>query len=132
MLCLIEFSLKEAFAWLMGLLGLVSILAVIVGYFVRGVRKERSSVKDEVIGELQKLGELHKGKIAELSTGLEACKREHAHCERKINGITAFNLRLQARETLYQKTINRLEHRLGIELTDFSDVSQTPEDPDFG
>lgn len=128
MLSLIEFELKD----LPTALAVVAAVALLVGYFVRGVRKESGSVKDETINELKALGEIHKEKIEQLSQGLQACKAEHEACERRINNIVAFNLRLQAREQQYQKTINRLEGRLGMDPTDFSDVIHGPEDPDFG
>ena len=128
MLCLIDLGWKD----LPGLLALVAIVAAVIGYFTRGVKKERGSVKDETIQELRTLCEVHKGKIADLEQGLRGARQEHAACERKINGITAFNLRLQAREVNYQKTINRLELRLGMDPTDFADVSHAPEDSDFG
>lgn len=132
MLCLIELSFKDMLAVLVGLLALVAALAVVVGYFIRGVKRERGSVKDELIKDLSTLCETHKGKIEELSAGLEGCKAEHAKCEGRINAISAFNLRLQAREIGYQKSINRLERRLGIIETDFTDVSQASEASDFG
>lgn len=128
MLCLIEVGFRDV----PQILVVTAILAVVVAYFYRGFKGERSSYKDEVISDLTKLVGVHKQKIEELTVGLEGYKTEHAKCQRTINDITALNLRLQARQQLYERTINRLELRLGIELTDFINVSHAPEDPDFG
>jgi len=128
MLSLIEVGFKD----LPRILEVVLVLAVIAAYIYREVKRQGGSYKDEVISDLTKLVNGHKGRIEDLTTGLEACKAEHAKCQLKINSITAFNLRLQARETGYQKSINRMEHRLGITPTDFTDVIHAPEDPNFG
>lgn len=126
MLFLITFGLND----LPQILTVAAVIALVVGYVYREIKKEGGSRKDEVIAELTTLVTAHKGKIEDLTAGLEGCKAEHARCERSINSITALNLRLQARQQLYEKTINRLELRLGIELTDFIDVSH--EDPNLG
>ena len=125
---LIEFGLNQ---FLTGMT-VVGVLAVLAGYFVRGFRKERGSVKDETIQELRQLCDVHKQKIDQLTEGLKACKAEHEQCERRVNEITAFNLRLQARGQQYEKTINRLEVRQGLEPTDFSKVTHAAEGSDFG
>ena len=130
MLCLIfDLSVRDVLGVLLGFFGLVAIVATVIGYFLRGFKKEGDSHKDELIDELKDLCTVHKEKIAEVSRGLESCKSEHEKCEMRINDITAFNLRLQARELGYQQSINRLEQRLGLPTTDFINVSHAPENP---
>ncbi len=131
-LIIVDLSFKEVLAVLLSFLGVVAILATVIGYFIVQVRKQSGAVKDGLISDLTKLCEVNKGKIEDLMKGLEGCKAEHEKCERRINDITIFNLRLQAREVGYQNSINRLEKKLGISQTDFNDVRQAPEATDFG
>jgi hypothetical protein len=128
----VDLSFKEVLAVILAFFAVVAILATVIGYFIVQVRKQSGAVKDGLISDLTKLCEFNKDKIDDLTTGLEGCKAEHQKCERRINDITIFNLRLQAREVGYQNSINRLERQLGISQTDFSDVSQAPEASDFG
>lgn len=128
MLCLIEFGLSQ----ILSLFAFLGIAAVAVGHFIFGVGRTKKELRTDAIAELEAVVRAQGGKITLLEEGLKGCKAEHANCELRVNAITAFNLRLQAREQQYQKTINRLESKLGFEITDFNDVSHaTPETPDF-
>ena len=128
MLCLIQFGLQELLAVLV-VIGIV-VAALAVAWYT--LRNQKRTVKSDAIQDLNDVVEAQSLKIQLLNDGLTSCRAEHEKCERKINLITAFNLRLQAREGLYQKTINRLEARSGLEQTDFSNVSHALEDSDFG
>ncbi len=127
MLCLIEFGLNQ----LLGLLALIGIVATVVGHFIFGLGGSKKAAQAAAITTLESLVSAQGDKIRLLDEGLKGCKAEHAACELRVNRITAFNLRLQAREAGYQKSINRLEHRSGIDITDWNDVSHAPEDPSF-
>lgn len=123
-------EVAEAFA-------LMVLLAALAGGFWYTFRAQRTKVKGDAAREKadaakewREVADAHAATLELLKAGLEKCKGEHALCEQKINLITMFNLRLQARETRYQKTINRLESKLGLEQTDFLDV--TAEDSAFG
>ncbi|PYS67134.1 MAG: hypothetical protein DMF69_23995, partial [Acidobacteria bacterium] len=96
------------------------------------LRNQKRTVKSDAIQDLNDVVEAQSLKIQLLNDGLTSCRTEHEKCERKINGITAFNLRLQAREGVYQRTINRLEAKSGLEMTDFSNLIHAPEVTDFG
>lgn len=72
-----------------------------------------------------------KQRVGELEAKVAECEKEHTNCNRRVNKLTGFNLRMQARERRYQTTINALEHKLNLPVTDWLDV-ETPEDPDFG
>ena len=125
----IEFGLSQ----ILGAFALVALVAALVGHFRYGLGAAKKTVRANAIKELE-LVVLAQGKrIGLLDEGLKGCKAEHATCERRVNAITTFNLRLQARERAYQRTINRMEVKLGLETTDFNDVSHAPpEVTDFG
>ena len=127
MLGFIEFGLSE----ILGAFALVAILATLIAHFKFGVFTAKKASDAEAIRLLESVVNAQGEKISLLDEGLKGCKAEHANCEMRVNQITAFNLRLQAREQAYQKTINRLELKLGLEITDFNDVSHAPEGPDF-
>src|SRR5262249_37912906 len=112
-------------------LALVGVVGVLVAQLWAAFKDKGKKQKLDALGELGSVVGAQKEKIDILETGLAACRSEHEQCQRKINAISAFNLRLQAREQRYQTTINRLEVRQGLEPTDFSDVSHAPEDSEF-
>jgi hypothetical protein len=116
-LLLITFGVSE----LIEVLGLVVILGVAWYTF----RSQAPKVWRDVADGLTK-------KVAALEEQIGDCEAEHERCNRKVNKLTAFNLRMQAREKKYQSTINRLEHSNGLQITDWSDGSEAPEDSDFG
>ena len=128
MLCLIQFGLQE----LLTLLVVIGIVVAALGTAWHTLRNQRRTVKSDAIQDLNDVVEAQSLKIQLLNDGLTSCRTEHEKCERKINGITAFNLRLQAREGVYQRTINRLEAKSGLEMTDFSNLIHAPEVTDFG
>ena len=117
---------------LLGAFALATVIATLVGHFIFGLGTSKKGFKDAAIKDLRDVVDAQGKKIGFLEEGLKGCKTEHANCEIKVNTITAFNLRLQAREQVYQRTINRLEGKLGVEITDFNEVSHAPEDSDFG
>ena len=128
MLSLIEFGISQILA----ALALVAIVATTLAVFAVRFREGKRTSKRDVIQDWRDVVESQNAKLSVLEEGLASCKKEHKECERKINGMTAFNLRLQAREQRYQRKINRLERALNLEETDFGDGIDGEEDSGFG
>src|SRR6266852_4616847 len=63
-----------------------------------------------------------------LTQEVKNLKSELGECEQLRNEFAIFNLRLQAKNEKLQKSVNRLEDRLGIPLTNFDE----PTPPTFG
>jgi len=123
----IEITLGNVLA----LLALIAVIAVAAGYAFYSFRTQKPKVKTDVIAEWSAITAALEKRLGLLSEDLQRVEGEHARCQLKINEITAFNLRLQGREIHYQRTINKLERNLGWEITDFNDVTATPEDSAF-
>jgi chromosome segregation ATPase len=125
---IVELSLAS----LGGALLVIGLVGVAAGYLFYSFRSQKPKVRADAIAELSRAFEGVKAQCEQLDQKVKNVVAEHERCQRKLNRISAFNLRLQAREVRYQKTINRMERKLGEEVTDFSDITDTPEDPDFG
>jgi hypothetical protein len=104
------------------------IAGTVVGYFIYSARTQKPKVRADAVSEFSQLAEALKTKLELMQGEIGALRGEHERCQRKINEVTAFNLRLQAREYHYQNRINRLERALGLEITDFNDFTASPED----
>lgn len=114
------------FDLLLKVLGLAASVAIIAGGVWYYFSDSRSKKKLSAAKEWRELAEAHAARVAELVAAVETWKQAHQQCEQKINEITTFNLRLQARERQYQRTINRLELRSGLEVTDWNDITDVP------
>lgn len=125
---LVEFGLTE-FAVALGVLLSLAALFGVAWYTFRAQKK---TVAASALKDWRDVADAQGEKIRLLEEGLKQCRSEHERCERRINRISAFNLRLQARESRYQKQINRLEGALELDVTDFSEVGDAPQDSDFG
>lgn len=123
---LIEIGLAQV----LGVMALIGMLAAATGWFYYGVRQQKNKLRDDATKgradaarEWRDVAEAHAAKIEDLNQQVQTWKLAHDQCEKKINKITQFNLRLQSREHNYQRTINRLEIKAGLEPTDFYDTS---------
>lgn len=123
---LIQFGLAE-FLIALTILGLLAAATTALWYAVRG---EKRKVKTNTIEDLTAAYEALQKRVGVLDASFTDATIKHERCERKLNRIVAFNLRLQAREMRYQKTINHLERIAGLDQTDFNDVTEAP-DADF-
>jgi len=114
-------------------LGIVVLLAGVAGTAYYSFRSKRNKVRDDATKEKadaakewQDVANATKEKLALLDLQLKAAAAAHAACEEQINSLTQFNLRLQSRERGYQRGINKLELRLGLEATDWNDITDAP------
>jgi hypothetical protein len=105
-------------------LGLIVIIAGMGGYFWFNWRTSGDKAKDETIDTWKGLAESRAARNAELEAENKELSSRLDACEKLRNEITRFNLRLQARETQYQHSINRLEVELKLKPTNF-DVALT-------
>lgn len=112
-------------------IGVVIAVATLAGVAYYTFRSQKPKVRADAIKEFSEAFDGLEKKYELLEAKLKDVESEHQRCERRINRISAFNLRLQAREVKYQRTINWMERRMGQEVTDFSDITDSPEDPDF-
>jgi hypothetical protein len=126
---LMEFGLSQ----ILTVLGIGTLLASAAGFFYYKFQLQKNEVRDDATKkradaakEWRDVADAHAEKIAILDKSVAAWKKLHETCEENINDLTQFNLRLQARERSYQRTINRLEIRLKIEPTDWNDVTDAP------
>jgi hypothetical protein len=141
MFSLVELGLKDFGAALV----VIGLLVAAAGYAWYVFRCQKKLVRDDaakqradaakdkfdVIHDWQTIADVQDRKIELLEEQLKEGKADHASSERKVNRLTAFNLRLQARELKSQKAICEMQLRLRMPVTDFSDVND-PEDSDFG
>ncbi len=112
-------------------LSIMASFAIAAGYLYYLFRSQKPKVRADAIQELSEAFAALKAKCDLLETKMKEVVAEHERCERKLNNVAAFNLRLQAREMRYQKTINHLERRAGLETTNFDDITEAQEDSAF-
>lgn len=129
MVLLIEIGLKEVVAALV----ILTAVAAAAGFFYYNFRLQKNKVRDDnargkadAAKEWREVADAHAVKIKDLEDQVSTCKLAHQNCEKTINEITQFNLRLQSRERGYQRTINRLEVKAGLVPTDFNDIRDAP------
>lgn len=123
---IIELTLSGA----LGALALIGMVGAAGGYFFYSFRASKATVKADAVRQWSEVADALQQKVGLLETQIDGLKGEHERCQLKVNNITAFNLRLQAREARYQRTINRLERKAGVEITDFNEI-EAPEDSTF-
>lgn len=108
-------TVKIVVAIVIGVGAAAGILGVAWFTFRSQARKVKADVVRELNDVIDALGE----KIKILKELIDKCAREHKECEEKVNEVTQFNLRFQAREKLSHTTINRLERKLGLDETEW-------------
>ncbi len=128
MVCLIEFSLSQ----LAVALGVIALLAGMLGYAWYSFRAQKSKVKSDAIKDWRDVVDAQNHKILILEEGLTQCQKEHEKGKEKVKELTQIVLRFLARERSYRETINRLEVRAGLPTTDWDDITDAPESFDFG
>lgn len=126
------FIIEITFGGALTALGLVGLVGAAGGYLFYSFKLQKSTVKANAVREWSEVASALNEKVGLLEAEVERVKGECERCQLKINTITAFNLRLQAREIGYQKRINILERKAGVEITDFNDVAKELEDSAFG
>jgi len=126
------FIIELTLSGLAGAAVLVGLAGAACGYFFYSFRSQKSGVKADAVREWSEVASALNEKLGLLEAELKRVEGECERCQLKINTITAFNLRLQAREIGYQKRINILERKAGVEITDFNAVAQELEDSAFG
>lgn len=112
-------------------LTVIALLAAGAGFAWYNFRAQKTKVKADAIKDWRDVVDAQNKKIELLEEGLTSCQKQHENDARKINNITAFNLRLQGREVHYQRTINELQGNLGIPMTDWNLLTDAAEDSDF-
>ncbi len=113
--------------------GILVLVSGAVGVAYNAFRTQRNKLRDDATKqkadaakEWREVADAHAEKIALLDLQVKTCKKEHENCELRINDLTEFNLRLQARERGYQRVINKLEIRSKLEPTDWNDITDAP------
>jgi len=112
-------------------LAIVGIVGAAAGSFFYSFRSQKATVKADAVHEWSEVASALEKKIGLAEEEIASLKMKDAQCQMKVNNITAFNLRLQAREVRYQRRINVLERMAGVDVTDFNDVTDAPEDSAF-
>jgi len=126
--CLIEFSLSQFAA----ALGVIAVVATAAGFTWYSFRSQRAKVKADAIKDWRDVAEAQNKKIGILEEGLKQCREEHETGQQRVNELTQTILRFLARERSYRRTINRLEVRAGLPITDWDDITDAPESFDIG
>src|SRR6185369_14961189 len=128
-IALMDFGFSEIAA----AFGILVLVAGAAGVAYNAFRTQRNKVRDDATKqkadaakEWREVADAHAEKLALLDLQFKTCKKEHEACEFRINDLTEFNLRLQARERGYQRVINKLEIRLKLEPTDWNDITDAP------
>lgn len=102
-------------------LALIAIAATVAGYFIYTYRQSGSQARDRALQNWKELAESEQAKNIILKAENTQLKSEVQDYEQLRNDFAKFVLRTNAREEHYQRCINRLELKLGMEPTDFND-----------